>query len=408
MNTRIISIGDELLKGEICNSNAVYISDRLKNMGIDTDLIINLPDNIVVAKNYISKITSENGIYIFTGGLGGTRDDITRKIISDVFEVEFVIYEEGLKKLEKWYREKGREFRDSDRSQAMIPEGGIALENNVGLAYGFYFESKGRHIFSLPGVPAEIKDMFEKNVIKTIRDKGLLNKGYRSEFLIFTDIAEYTLDAIIGEIIDRCPGVYYGTRSNNGIIRVRIESKEIDLDDCVNEIISKLENYLITRGNKTLEEVLGEILKNKSLTLSSAESCTAGYLSKTITNISGSSSYFLGGIVCYSNDVKRDIVGVKSETLKRYGAVSSQTAEELAKGVMERLNSDIGVSITGIAGPTGGTPDKPVGTVYIGVSCRKNNIVKSYKNYFKGDRDTIRIRSVNRALSILIKLLREN
>ncbi len=407
MKAYIISFGDELVKGEICNTNAVYISQALTNMGINVSAILNLPDDIPVAEKHAGDILENNGIFIFTGGLGATRDDISRKIISRALNIEFVYYGEGIEKLKKWYSDRGREFRDSDESQALIPRGSLPLENDVGLAYGFYLENGEKFIFSLPGVPAEMKSMFDSSVVPIIKNRGLSDDRYRVEFLIFTDIAEYTLDSRISKIIAGYPGIKYGTRSNNGIIRVRLETLNGNLKPCMEEIKEKLKDYLVSVGNLSLEEVAGKLLKEKGLTLSTAESCTAGYLSKTITNISGSSDYFLGGVVSYSNTAKENLLGVSGKTLERYGAVSHQTAKEMAAGVMRRFDTDIGISITGIAGPTGGTPEKPVGTVFIGYGLKGHKILESIENHFKGDRETVRLRSVNKALSVLIRLVKK-
>jgi len=406
MNAFLINIGDELTKGEICNTNASYIAQKLTNMGIDVKYILTLPDNLNISKLIINSNMHEEGIYIFTGGLGGTNDDITRKIIEESIDIPFVVSKEGEENLEKWYKEKGREFTNADRTQAMYPKGGRILHNNVGLAYGFYIETSGRHIFSLPGVPSEMKDMFINEVIPLIREKNLSDYLYNVEYLKFSDIAEYTLDRIIAKIMKNYPNINYGTRSNNGIIRVRLDSKVESLEECIQEIKEELNDYLVCVGNYSLEEVVGILLKKEKLKLAVSESCTAGYLSKTITNVSGSSEYFVGGIVSYANSVKKAVLGVKESTLEKYGAVSSETAIEMANGVRKKLNADIGISITGIAGPTGGTAEKPVGTVYIGWSLSdvNNNAIV---NHFNGDRETIRIRAVNKAIFSLIKILRE-
>ncbi|RKX96217.1 MAG: competence/damage-inducible protein A [Spirochaetes bacterium] len=406
MNAFLINIGDELTKGEICNTNASYIAQKLTQLGIEVRYILTLPDNLDISKSIIEKNIDRAGIYIFTGGLGGTRDDITRKIIEKSIGISLIVSKEHEKKLEKWYKKRQRGFTDADRSQALYPEGGRILNNNVGLAYGFYIETNNRHIFSLPGVPSEMMDMFDNEVLPILKEKNLFDSAYNIEFLKFSGIPEYTLDREISKIMKNYPDINYGTRSNNGIIRIRLDSKKTNLDKCVDEIKEKLSDNLICIGNYSLEEVAGKLLKERGFTIAVSESCTAGYLAKTITNVSGSSDYFIGGVVSYSNQVKNEVLGVKTSTLEKYGAVSSQTAKEMAKGVKNKLKSDIGLSTTGIAGPTGGTSDKPVGTVYIGWALPDGQY-GAIKNYFKGDRETVRIRTVNNALFQLIKILRE-
>ena len=407
MNAYLINVGDELIKGEICNTNASYIAQELTNIGINVSYILTLPDDLKISKKIIESNINEKGIYIFTGGLGGTRDDLTRKIIEESIGVPFIVSSDKEKILETWYKEKHREFTDADRSQALYPKGGRILNNNLGLAYGFYIENKGRHIFSLPGVPSEMKDMFENEVIPIVKEKRLFDSSYNVEFLKFSDIPEYTLDREISRIMENHPNINYGTRANNGIIRVRLDSKLENLDKCIGEIKDRLSDYLICVGNYSLEEIAGRLLMDKGLKIGFAESCTGGYLSKIITNVSGSSQYFVGGVISYSNSVKMDLLGVRSDTLKKYGAVSKQTAEEMAIGIKDKLDTDIGISTTGIAGPTGGTIDKPVGTVYIGWAI-KGGKYGAIENHFKGDRETVRIRTVYKALTYLIKMLRGN
>ncbi|MCK4803077.1 MAG: CinA family nicotinamide mononucleotide deamidase-related protein [Spirochaetes bacterium] len=401
----IISIGDELTKGETINTNAAYISIELVKRGIEVSSVLTLPDEYDTCVRYMGKILQERGIYIITGGLGGTRDDITRRVICGVLKKNVYIDGEKAKELKKWYLKRGREFTESDRLQASCPEGGRLLENGVGLAFGFFIVDEGRYIFALPGVPKEMKNMFENEVIPLLAKENFFNSNLQSSTLLFAGIAEYTLDKHLSEIILKYKGIHYGTRVSYGLIRVRVESRNNEIEPCIREITSLLDSYFINRDERKIEQVAGDLLIKNHLTLSTAESCTAGWLSKVITDVPGSSEYFKGGVVAYSNEVKEKMLGVKEKTLKSYGAVSSRTAGEMAGGARKLTGSDIGLSITGIAGPSGGTVDKPAGTVFICLSC-KGQKPETSRNLFAGDRDTVRLRSVNKALFMLFKFLK--
>lgn len=405
-NVYIISIGDELTKGETTNTNAVYISGQLVDRGLNVASIITLPDTYEIAVDTIDRFIHREGIYIFTGGLGATRDDITRKIISRVLKKKLVIEEGSLDRLRKWYTQRGRMFREADKYQAAYPEGGKLLDNAVGLAYGFYVKSENRRIFSLPGVPREMTCMFEQQVIPLLEKECVFDRDYTSEIILFGDIAEYVLDQKIEEIVSKYSGIRYGTRTHCGIIRVRVESEAVEITQCVDEIIETLENHFICRGHENLVSLVGEELLGRGFTLSVAESCTAGYLAKTVTDVPGSSRYFVGGIVAYDNEGKKRLLGVSESTLCTYGAVSDQTAREMASGAQRCFQSDIAVSITGIAGPEGGSAQKPVGTVYICVH-KNGGPVTVEENTFPGDRETVRVRSVNKALFMLLTHLKE-
>ncbi|MFW6139636.1 MAG: nicotinamide-nucleotide amidohydrolase family protein, partial [Spirochaetota bacterium] len=338
-------------------------------------------------------------------GLGATGDDITRNVISRVLERELRVDRNKEKLLRDWYLKKGRDFRDIDRMQASCPEGGILLDNRVGLAYGFYLRTDHRHIFSLPGVPGEMKNMFLDHIIPILEKKALFSSSYRFEILNFSDIAEYTLDRILQQIVSRYPGIEYGTRASSGIIRVRFESTSTDLSPCLEQTEERLKDNFIARGDRALEEIAAELLVKNSLSLGVAESCTGGLLSKTVTDIPGSSRYFYGGIVSYSNQAKVSVLGVSPKTLEKHGAVSDCAAREMARGVLERLGCDISISITGIAGPSGGSTQKPVGTVFV-CMCREGSLPEVEKGVFPGDREGIRQRAVNKALFMLVNLLK--
>jgi len=398
----IVNIGSELTKGEIANTNAAYISHELSKRGLVVRSILTCPDDFKHAVHSIESLLQQSGIFIFTGGLGGTKDDITRQIIAGALKKELVLDKQKVDALEQYYRERSRDFIDQDGMQASFPAGGMLLENEVGLAYGFYIREKDRYIFSLPGVPREMKVMFDTRVITIIEEEGLVNPNYCYEMIRFSDISEYTLDRKIDSILQEFPDLEYGTRASYGIIKVRVETSQGDLESAVQALIQELYPFYINRGKEELSNALGGILKKQNSTLATAESCTGGFLSKVITDIPGSSEYYRGGVVAYSNDLKSSLLSVSTDTLSRFGAVSRQTAAEMAEGAAEVSGSDLAVSTTGIAGPEGGTKQKPVGTVYIGLAAKGENTgVEEF--HFRGDRDTIRMVSVNKALFMVFR-----
>jgi nicotinamide-nucleotide amidase len=409
---QIITIGHELLRGEIVNTNATYIAQELRKLGITVSSMSTLPDDRTAASDILRLILPEQGIVICTGGLGGTEDDVTRPIFSSVLHRKLVVDRDGEKHLRQWYTSRGRTFEDPDRMQASHPEGGTLLPNQVGLAFGFYVRDGERHIYALPGVPGEMKRMFHTSVVPQIESEGLFKRfgsgSYHYEILNFINIGEYSLDRIVHEIVDRHKGVVYGTRSSDGIVRVRLESSQEELSECIQEItcLAALQDNYLCRGEKNLEEVVGELLKTNNYTLSVAESCSGGLLAKLLTDVPGSSAYFLGGVVAYSNDAKKGLLGVGHKTLERFGAVSENVATEMALGALKRFSSDTAVAITGVAGPEGGNPQKPVGTVFLCLASR-DGTVQVEKNQYLGDRQTVRLRSANKALFMLFRHVKQ-
>jgi nicotinamide-nucleotide amidase len=384
----------------------VYIAQELRKRGISVKLILTLPDSRKTAAEQLKRCMLKKGIVIMTGGLGGTADDVTRTIVSDMLKRELIVDDKGEAHLREWYRRRGRRFEDSDRLQAAFPTGGRLLPNSVGLAYGFYIQHENRHIFSLPGVPAEMKAILQDSVVSILEDRGLVRRENEHCTLNFINISEYTLDRIVHGIVQKYEGITYGTRASNGLIRILFESQKDPLAECLAKIEKEIPDNFVYRGERNLEEVVGKLLQTRKQTLSVAESCTGGLLAKVLTDIPGSSNYFLGGVVAYSNEIKRQLLNVQAETLTDYCAVSEKTAMEMATGAMMRFSSTIALAITGIAGPGGGTPDKPVGTIYI-CAAGRGGFLQVERAQYMGDRDTIRKRSVNKALSMAFLHLRE-
>ena len=402
---QIVSIGQELLRGDIGNTNAVYLCRELGKRNIPVQQIVTLPDNVAKAADQLRSCMMGKGVVIITGGLGGTADDVTRNIVSSVLHSDLVIDTKGEAQLKKWYEKRGRKFAEADRVQAAYPEGGRLLKNRVGLAFGFYMQHADRHIFSLPGVPSEMIGMFQNEVLPILDGMNLSELENRHETLNFAHISEYTLDRTVHGIVANYDDIRYGTRASNGLIRIHLESTGTFLDECASRIEREVPDNYMYRGDHNIEEALGHMLLERGKTLSAAESCSGGLLSKLLTDIPGSSRYFLGGVVAYSNDVKQRILDVARETLDSHGAVSEETAAEMARGVMKRFSSNLALSITGIAGPAGGTEAKSVGTVFIAI-CGDDGYSHVERGQYMGDRDTVRRRSANRAMSMAMLHLR--
>ena len=288
MKAHIITIGDELVKGEILDTNGAYIAKSLTSRGIPVAAILTIPDEYDTAVELLQPLLKlkENGIFIFTGGLGGTSDDITRKIVSSALKKPLRIDEQKENLLRRWYERKGRDFENADRMQAAFPEGGRLIENEVGLAYGFSVRKDDVFIFSIPGVPAEMKRMFDRYVVPEIEAEGFVSTGI-TEVLNFATIGEYVLDRRIRALLD--PGkIRWGTRARDGIISVRFDSMNGDMSSDIERIENALGEHFLFRGDEEPAKIAADLLLERDLRLCTAESCTGGLLSKAITDIPGS------------------------------------------------------------------------------------------------------------------------
>jgi nicotinamide-nucleotide amidase len=406
----IFNLGSELVTGETVNTNAAYIAHQLTRRGLRVRSVVAVPDDRELARRSIEQVLEEEGVFIFTGGLGGTRDDITRNVISSVLGRELAVDQERARLLEGYYRSRGRAFLEADLMQAACPEGGRLLENQAGMAYGFYLRDRSRYIFSIPGVPREMISMLDTQVLPILEMEGLFDPSCRSLSLLFGSVSEYALDREVAAVVENYPGVEYGTRAHYGLIRIRLEKRETDpradsLQTCARELQSALGDYLVCTGERSIAQVVGDELQARGMSLVCAESCTGGWLAKMITDVPGSSGWFQGGAVVYSNELKKRLLGVQAQVLEEHGAVSAPTAAQMAQGAVRALGGDIAVSITGIAGPGGGTEEKPVGTVFMGV-CTREGDPETEGFQHGSDRESIRLFSVNRTLIMLLRVLR--
>lgn len=393
MKAEILAVGTELLMGQIANTNAQYISSKLPDAGIGVYYHSVVGDNPQRLKESLKLALNRSDVVITTGGLGPTQDDLTKETIASVFGRKLVLHEESLKAIESYFLRLGRKMSANNEKQAYIPENCIILKNNNGTAPGCIIEDGGKIVVMLPGPPAEMRPMFNDSVMPYFKKKSTFS--IESKFLRVFGIGESAMETAIIDLIDGQTNPTIATYAKEGEVTLRISARVQDGEDAgavlqpvVDEIKKRAGDCLYSDEDKTLDRVAAELLLQKSITISTAESCTGGLISEMLTNIPGISEVFMGGAVTYSNEGKREFLGVKEQTLSQYGAVSRETAAEMSEGIRNRMKTNIGVSVTGIAGPGGGTELKPVGLVYISLAGAEGTITKELR--LTGNRNKIR------------------
>ncbi|MDF2533675.1 MAG: competence/damage-inducible protein CinA [Clostridia bacterium] len=408
MKCEIIAVGTELLLGNIVNSNARYLSEKLAELGIDVHYHITVGDNIGRLREAIETSLKRSDIIITTGGLGPTDDDLTKVGVAEALGLKLIPHKQSLEKIEAYFKETDRPMPECNRKQGYIPEGAIVLENDNGTAPGIMIEKDKKVIILLPGPPKEMMPMFTKQVYDYLKVKS----GFviRSKTLRVVGVGESTIQERLQPIFDAQSNPTVAPYAKDGEVHLRITAKcqneieaNIKLQEMEVKITDILQENIYGYDEESLEYIVYKLLKVKNKTLSIAESCTGGMVSGRLTNVSGVSSVFMNSIVTYSNEAKMKFLNVQEKTLMEHGAVSAETAEEMAKGIMSVSGTDIGLSVTGIAGPEGGTAEKPVGLFYIGIAI--GDIVENHRFYYPGSRDRIRSIATIRALDILRKKL---
>ncbi|MEG6572419.1 competence/damage-inducible protein A [[Clostridium] cellulosi] len=412
MNTEILAVGTELLLGDIVNTNAQYLAREMAAMGFCVLHQSVVGDNPGRLKEAVEMALSRSDILITTGGLGPTDDDITRETIAEVLGLELELDNEALKSVEEYFKRTGRVMSEVNKKQVMLPHGCYVLKNDWGTAPGCIVEKDGKTVIMLPGPPREMKPLFEKRA-KPYLEKycdGVIKSVTLREF----GIPESKVQEMLSDLMQGAnPTLAPYAKSGEVLLRVtaRAGNAEKALEMCrplVEEVKKRLGDSIYGENVSSLEEVVVRKLQEKHLKVSFAESCTGGYVAKRLTDIPGSSEVFECGVVTYANRIKHQLIGVKNETLAEYGAVSSQTAEQMSKGVRELSGADIGVGITGIAGPGGGTPKKPVGLVYISVCDSEHCYTKRFilgHGSSEGEREHIRYLAASNALDMVRRLI---
>ena len=399
MKIALLSIGNELLSGDTINTNAAWIGKKLTEIGCNVFHQATVPDEkepIINALNHSLKLNPD--FILCTGGLGPTEDDITRQTLFDFVGTESRFDEEYWGYLSERFKQFGMDIPETNRNQALVPLNGDVIQNPVGSARGSIFNVNGTTLISLPGVPAEMKAMMEGTVVPLIQSKGLKPKQFHT--FRTTGIPESSLIEQIAPVMKKDHGCSIGYYPSLYGVDIRISQKEKEpVEYLANEIRRVLGVSIYSENGDSIEEVNVTLAIEKHKTIATAESCTGGLVGHRITEVSGSSDVYKGGLVVYSNEAKMDMLDVEKTTLEKFGAVSAETAESMAKNVMKKFDADFGISVTGIAGPTGGTEEKPIGLVYIGLADKNNTKVKKYN--FGDTRKRNKLRTSQAALNWL-------
>ncbi len=410
MNAEIITIGDELLIGQVVDTNSAWMAGELNSIGINVVQITSIGDNHEQIITTLKEATNRADVIITTGGLGPTRDDITKLAICDFFRTHLVFDQDSYKNIERIFNLRGYRMSETNRRQAEIPESCQALLNENGTAPGMLFRQNGHIYISLPGVPFEMKSLMTDHVIpmlKPLSDNTILHKT-----ILTQGVGESFLADKIKDWETSLPGNFkLAYLPQPGIVRLRLtatgasyDSLKQTLDDQISILYSLIPEYIFGEDEQNLETIVGKLLKDQHLTLATAESCTGGNIAHLITSIAGSSAYFSGSVVSYANDVKINLLGVHTSTIETFGAVSRETVIEMAQGVKSLLKTDCAIAVSGIAGPDGGTAEKPVGTIWIAVITPDSG-VETKKFLFGENRERNIRRSTLAALDMLRRSL---
>lgn len=396
LNAEIITIGAELLKGSTLNTNAQFLGKELTALGFNVHTQTSCEDSLKAIGDYLNDALQRSELIILSGGLGPTPDDLTRDAIAQFFGVKLKVSKAQFDLIKKFYQKRGKKVPDIVKKEAAFPENSRPLINRHGVALGFSIEVNHRLIVVLPGVPSELRKMFEE-LVKPLVKKIFKRRMIKKSFVVKTvGLSEPSVMMKLKKDFFDDPHEF-GIYPDSGEVTVRIQcDTEAILKRLKTKVKKRLEPYVYAYEETSLAKTVGELLQKKKRTLAVAESCTGGLLSSMITVNSGATKYFKGGVTAYSNALKESLLGVSKETLKKFGAVSSQVAKELAKNAKQKLASDYALGITGIAGPGGGTKEKPVGLVYVGIATPKGVRVKEYRLW--GDRPQIQKSSAKKAL----------
>lgn len=398
MKAILILVGTELLNGGMIDTNSVYMAEELNKYGIEIEAKITVKDNIDDIIKTLDYAKKNSDLIIMSGGLGPTIDDLTKDAIAKFLDKKLIVDEDELLELKEKFKELNIEFIESNIREVQKPEGSVTFKNGAGMAPAVYIDG----IVCFPGVPIELYDMFPKFLKWYSKEKNLKSDEIFIKDLIVYGMAESILDNKINDLFTE-EGIEYEFLVKSFGILIRLQSKMSNkniVEKIVEKIYNRVGDNIFGEDSDRLESLIIERLRERDQTLSVAESCTGGLLSDSFVNVSGASQVFMEGIVTYSNEAKIKRLGVKKETLEKYGAVSEETAREMVLG----LKTDAGISVTGIAGPLGGTDEKPVGLVYMGI--RYGNDIRIEKKIFKGSRRKVREKAVLHSLFCLNKMLK--
>lgn len=410
MRAYLISIGDELLFGQTINTNVAFIGNLISEINISLIKSTVIGDDTKAILDELELASARADLIICTGGLGPTRDDITRNAFVQYFKTELVYNAEVVEDIKSMLKRRGRELNSTHEDQALVPKIAVVIRNENGTAPGYWIEKDNRIFIAMPGVPYEMKAMMTNHVIPKLIDRNVNTKEFLKKVTLqTTGLPESVLAERLGDIDELLDGAQLAFLPNQYGVRLRVTVNSDDEEKANNHLLeieqkirNKIGRFIYGRGDENLEEVVGRLLKERVLRISVAESCTGGGLADRITNINGSSSYFERGVVTYSNAAKVELLNVDEDVMIEKGAVSQEVAMQMAEGIKATGGVDIGISLTGIMGPTGGVADKPVGTVFIGYCDDKVCTAKRFQ--FGEDR----ILNKNRATQAALEMVRRS
>ncbi|MDP2174550.1 MAG: competence/damage-inducible protein A [Bacteroidota bacterium] len=410
MRAEIITIGDELLLGQVIDTNSAWIGQILFKNNIQVAYKTTISDQKSAIDSQLNTSLERSDLIVITGGLGPTKDDITKITLAQYFNMGWRIDQKVVQNLEKIFEKKSRKMLEINVMQAEMPDGCETLYNEWGTAPGMWFEHHGKIIISLPGVPYEMKNIFEFKALPKIREKFKTEPLFYKTMVTF-NIPESLLAIKIKDVEESLPAhISLAYLPNLNVVRLRLTGKmtgQLNIKEEINHFANQIKDLIgdaiVAEEDLTMSEIISGVLKSKHLSLSVAESCTGGLLSHQLTMLPGASQFFVGSVISYSNSVKHHQLGVESTLFETVGAVSEQVVEQMVNGVREKLKTDYAIALSGVAGPGGGSEEKPVGTVVIGICSDKETIVKRF--HFIGDRHNVILRSSNMAFDMLRRLI---
>ena len=412
MTAQIITIGDEILIGQIIDTNSAWMGQQLNMQGIQVGKIVTVSDTHKDITEAVDAALLEADIILLTGGLGPTKDDITKKALADYFGVDMRFSESTYNRIQRLFQKFGKSMTKAHHEQSYMPANADILMNKMGTAPGMWFEHKGKVLVSMPGVPYEMKYLMEAEVLPKLK-KQFPGKPIAHRTILTVGEGESRIADLIDPFIEALPAnIKMAYLPGTGQVRLRLtgtgdDENELNalLDKKVEELKPLIAELVFGFEKEKLEEVVGRMFLEKGKTLATAESCTGGFLAHKITSIPGSSAYFMGSVIAYSNAVKMNQLNVKPDTLKNHGAVSEETVKEMMQGALDLLKTDLAIAISGVAGPDGGTPEKPVGTIWIAIGDKNNT--KTYQlNLWKDRMKNIEY-TTTVALNVIRKFLLE-
>lgn len=404
MQAEIIAVGTEILLGDILNTNAQYLALELAELGIDVHYQTVVGDNPKRLENTLFHAFSRADLIITTGGLGPTEDDLTKETGAKYFQEELVLDERAFKRIQKYFQKIGREMTQNNKKQAFVPKNSTVLYNDNGTAPGIIIEKNQKIMIMLPGPPKETVPMFENQVKPYLQKRQ--EYTFVSRILRIAGVGESAMETKVKDLIDAQtnPTIAPYAKDAESILRITAKAKtkqeaQSMIAPVAEEIYNRFGHDIYAEGETNMQTVTAQLLLKKAKTIATAESCTGGALASALVEYPGISSVFLDGTVTYSNEAKQKRLGVKQETLQKYGAVSAETAKEMAEGAANTAGTEIGLATTGIAGPNGAEENKPVGLVYIGLTI--DGVTQVKQCHFVGNREKIRTRAVYTALDWL-------